>query len=50
MKYFVFTLIGVVMMLGVKAQDKVLTMEETILGYKLYPQNKNWHGKVRRMY
>ena len=47
MKYFLFTLIGVIMMLGVEAQEKVLTMEETILGYQLYPQNKNvaWQGE-----
>ena len=47
MKYLLFTLIGVTMMLGAKAQEKVLTMEETILGYQLYPQNKNvaWQGE-----
>ena len=49
MKYLLFTLIGVTMMLGAKAQEKVLTMEETILGYQLYPQNKNvaWQGEKK---
>ena len=34
------------MTLGVKAQEKVLTMEEAILGYRLSPQNRNllWQG------
>ena len=47
MKYILFTLIGVAMMLSTMAQEKVLTMEEAILGYKLYPQNRNvvWQGE-----
>lgn len=39
MKYLLLTFIGVAMMFNSKAQDKVLTMEETILGYNLYPKN-----------
>ena len=46
MKCLLFILIGVAMTLGVKAQEKVLTMEEAILGYRLSPQNRNllWQG------
>ena len=35
MKYLLLTLIGVTMMLNSKAQNKVLTMEEAVLGYPL---------------
>lgn len=46
MKYLLFTFIGVVMMLNSKAQDKMLTMEEAVLGYNLYPKNLyiRWQG------
>lgn len=39
MKYLLFTIIGVAMVCNMKAQDRVLTMEEAILGYELYPKN-----------
>lgn len=46
MKYLLFTIIGVAMMCNMKAQDRVLTMEEAILGYELYPKNLyvQWQG------
>ena len=46
MKYLLLTLIGVAMMLNSKAQGKVLTMEEAVLGYQLYPKNlyTQWQG------
>ena len=47
MKYVLLTLIGVAMMWSSNAQEKVLTMEETILGYHLYPKNLyvQWQGE-----
>lgn len=47
MKYLLLTFIGVAMMLNTQAQDKVLTMEEAILGYQLYPKNLKvqWQGE-----
>ena len=46
MKYLLLTFIGVAMMYGSKAQDKVLTMEDAVLGYHLYPRNMyiQWQG------
>lgn len=46
MKYLILTLIGVAMMLDSGAQKKVLTMEEAVLGYNLYPRNLylQWQG------
>ena len=46
MKYLLLTFIGVTMMFNSKAQDKVLTMEEAVLGYNLYPKNMyvQWQG------
>lgn len=46
MKYLLFTFIGAVMMLSSKAQDRMLTMEEAVLGYNLYPENLyiQWQG------
>ena len=46
MKYLLFTIIGVAMVCNMKAQDRVLTMEEAILGYELYPKNLyvQWQG------
>ncbi len=46
MKYLLLTFIGVAMMYGSKAQDKVLTMEDAVLGYHLYPKNMyiQWQG------
>lgn len=46
MKYLLLTFIGVAMMLDSKAQGKVLTMEEAVLGYDLYPKNMyiQWQG------
>lgn len=46
MKYLLLTFIGVTMMLSAGAQKKVLTMEEAVLGYPLYPKNLNiqWQG------
>lgn len=39
MKYLLLTFIGVTMVFNSMAQDKVLTMEEAILGYNLHPKN-----------
>ncbi len=46
MKYLLLTFIGVAMMYGSVAQDKVLTMEDAVLGYHLYPKNMyiQWQG------
>lgn len=46
MKYLLLTFIGVAMMFNSKAQNKVLTMEEAVLGYQLYPKNMylQWKG------
>lgn len=46
MKYLLLTFIGVAMMFNSKAQDKMLTMEEAVLGYNLYPKNLyiQWQG------
>lgn len=46
MKYLLLTFIGVAMMFNSKAQDRVLTMEEAVLGYSLYPKNMyiQWQG------
>ena len=40
MKKVLSTVIGLSMALGVGAQEKVLTMEEAIVGYHLYPRAK----------
>ena len=40
MKKVLSTVIGLSMALGVGAQKKVLTMEEAIVGYHLYPRAK----------
>lgn len=47
MKYLLLTFIGVAMMLGTEAQEKVLTMEDAVLGYHLYPKNLpfQWQGE-----
>lgn len=39
MKYLLLIFIGVTMVFNSMAQDKVLTMEEAILGYNLHPKN-----------
>ncbi|MEG1949253.1 MAG: DPP IV N-terminal domain-containing protein [Odoribacter sp.] len=46
MKCLLFTLMGVIMMLNLKGQDKLLTMEEAVLGRSLYPKNLyvQWQG------
>lgn len=46
MKYLLFTFIGIAMVFSSNAQDKVLTMEEAVLGYNLYPKNLylQWQG------
>lgn len=46
MKYPLFTFIFSMMVLGAAAQNKVLTMEDAVLGYHLYPENRNlqWQG------
>ena len=46
MKYLLLTFIGVAIMFSSKAQNKVLTMEEAVLGYQLYPKNRyvQWQG------
>lgn len=46
MKYLLLTFIGMAMMLDSKGQDKVLTMEEAVLGYHLSPKNLyvQWQG------
>ena len=47
MKYVLLTLIGVAMMFNSNAQGKVLTMEDAVLGYHLYPKNLyvQWQGE-----
>ncbi len=47
MKYLLLTFIGVAMMLNSGAQEKVLTMEDAVLGYHLYPKNLyiQWQGE-----
>lgn len=46
MKYPLFTFIFATVMLGATAQNKVLTMEEAIVGYHLSPENcyLQWQG------
>lgn len=46
MKYLLLTFIGVTMMFNSGAQDKVLTMEEAVLGYNLAPADRyiTWQG------
>lgn len=47
MKKIGLTLMGFCMMLSLAAQEKILTMEEAIVGYQLYPQSKYivWQGE-----
>ncbi|WP_059025691.1 S9 family peptidase [Gabonibacter massiliensis] len=47
MKKIGLTLMGLCMMLSLAAQEKILTMEEAIVGYHLYPQSKYiaWQGE-----
>ena len=47
MKYLLFTFISIAMVFSSNAQDKVLTMEEAVLGYNLYPKNLylQWQGE-----
>ncbi len=49
MKYLLLTFIGVAMMLNSGAQEKVLTMEDAVLGYHLYPKNLYIQWQGRRM-
>ena len=46
MKHLLLTFVALAMSLSLAAQDKVLTMEEAILGYDLYPKNLHtqWKG------
>lgn len=46
MKFLLLTLIGVAVMFNVNGQDKVLTMEDAVLGYQLRPQSRYvvWQG------
>lgn len=46
MKKTLLTIIGLSMMFGLNAQEKVLTMEEAVVGYHLYPRSKyfQWQG------
>lgn len=46
MKKTLLTVIGLSMMFGLSAQEKVLTMEEAVVGYHLYPRAKyiQWQG------
>lgn len=46
MKKTLLTIIGLSMMFGLNAQKKVLTMEEAVVGYHLYPRSKyiQWQG------
>lgn len=46
MKYLLLTFIGVTMMFSSKAQEKMLTMEDAVLGYHLNPKNLyiQWQG------
>ena len=38
MRYLLLTCIGMAMMFSSKAQDKMLTMEDAVLGYELRPK------------
>ena len=51
MKKKLLTIIGLSMMFGLNAQEKVLTMEEAVVGYHLYPRSKyfQWQG-VKRLF
>ncbi len=46
MKKTLLTIIGLSMMFGLNAQEKILTMEEAVVGYHLYPRAKyiQWQG------
>lgn len=46
MKKTLLTIIGLSMIFGLNAQKKVLTMEEAVVGYHLYPRSKyiQWQG------
>ncbi len=47
MKKWIITLAGFLCLLGAAAQEKVLTMEEAVLGYELYPERLavQWQGE-----
>ena len=47
MKRVVFVVIGIGMALSLAAQDKLMSMEEAVVGYHLRPQSKSllWQGK-----
>lgn len=47
MKRILFTLIGLIMVFSVNAQDRILTMEDAVLGYELRPRNMHvqWQGE-----
>lgn len=47
MKYLLFVFIGMALLFDTKGQSKVLTMEEAVLGYELYPENMyvSWQGE-----
>ena len=46
MRYLLLTCIGMAMMFSSKAQDKMLTMEDAVLGYELRPKTRyiQWQG------
>ena len=46
MKKTLLAIIGLSMMFDLNAQEKVLTMEEAVVGYHLYPRSKyfQWQG------
>lgn len=46
MRYLLLTCIGMAMMFSSKAQDKMLTMEDAVLGYELRPETRyiQWQG------
>lgn len=51
MRKIVLTLIGLTMMFCLPAQNKMMTMEEAILGYHLRPESKYmaWQGELNRI-
>lgn len=51
MKYLVLTLMGMATMTNLCAQDKMLTMEDAVLGHHLYPRSSHiqWQGDKNNM-
>lgn len=51
MRFLLLTLIGIVTMTDLSAQDKMLTMENAVLGHSLYPRSSymQWQGDKNNM-